>query len=150
MQLTSSVFQNNDYLPEKYTCNGQNINPPLLISGIPPNTKSLALIIDDPDAPSGIWTHWLVWNIQLDTAEIPENSVPPSAFEGITSWGKPGYNGPCPPFGVHRYFFKLFALDTLLNLPSSSTVTQLLTAMQNHIVAKAEIIARYSKKNCYV
>ncbi|MFA4827395.1 MAG: YbhB/YbcL family Raf kinase inhibitor-like protein [Candidatus Shapirobacteria bacterium] len=146
MQFTSPVFQNNDYLPKKYTCDGQNVNPPLLIGNIPKNTKSLALIIDDPDAPSGNWIHWLVWNIQLDTKEILENSVPNGALEGTTSWGKPGYNGPCPPSGTHRYFFKLFALDTLLNLQSSSTVTQLLTVMQNHIIAKAEIVARYSKK----
>jgi Raf kinase inhibitor-like YbhB/YbcL family protein len=146
MKITSPVFQNNDYLPDRFTCNGQNINPPIFISETPLNTKSLVLIVDDPDAPTGTWTHWLVWNIRSDTQEILENSVPKDAFEGITSWGKPGYNGPCPPTSVHRYFFRIFALDTVLDLRPLATVDQLLMAIQNHIVAKAEIIAKYPKK----
>lgn len=146
MQITSPVFQNNNFLPEKYTCDGQNINPPLTINNVPKNTESLVLIVDDPDAPSGTWTHWLVWNIQPETTEIPENSIPTSATEGTTNWGRPGYNGPCPPSGTHRYFFKIFALDTILDLQPQSTINQLLTTMQNHIIAQAEIIAKYSKK----
>jgi len=144
MEINSSVFQNNSFLPEKYTCDGENINPPLKISNIPSNTKSLVLIVDDPDANN--WTHWIVLNIPPNTFEISENSIPSNATEGITSWGKPGYSGPCPPSGIHRYFFKLFAVDTVLDLSPQATVDQILIAMQNHLVAQTKIIAKYSKK----
>jgi Raf kinase inhibitor-like YbhB/YbcL family protein len=146
MEITSPVFQNNNFISEKYTCDGQNINPPLIIDNTPINTKSLVLIVDDPDAPSGIWTHWTIWNISPTISEISENSLPTGAVEGITSWGKSGYSGPCPHSGTHRYFFKLFALDTILDLSSSSNVDQLLAAIQNHILTKTEIIVKYSKK----
>ena len=100
--------------------------------------------MDDIDANN--WTHWILWNISPSTLEIPENSIPSNAVEGITSWGNSKYQGPCPPSGTHRYFFKLFALDVVLDLSSSSTVDQLSIAMQNHLITKTEIIAKYSKK----
>lgn len=146
MKLSSPVFQNSDFLPDKYTCHGPNINPPLFINDVPPASKSLVLIVNDPDAPSGTWTHWLLWNVPPDIGEIAENSLPSSAVEGTTSWGQPGYRGPCPPSGTHRYFFKIFALDTTLNLPSSSTADQLMVVMDNHIIDQAELVARYSSK----
>jgi Raf kinase inhibitor-like YbhB/YbcL family protein len=146
MQITSPVFKNNDYLPEKYTCDGPDVNPPLVFSDIPPNAKSLALIVDDPDSPSGVWTHWLVWNINPDTKEILENSLPINAIEGTTTWGKVGYRGPCPSSGTHRYFFKLLALDTLVDLPPSATTAQFIEIIKNHLLSQTEIFARYSKK----
>jgi Raf kinase inhibitor-like YbhB/YbcL family protein len=146
MILASPTFKNNEFIPDKYTCNGPNLNPPLTISSLPPNTQSLALIVDDPDAPLGIWTHWTVWNIDPKTTQIAENSVPATAVEGTTSWGKPGYSGPCPPSGTHRYFFKLFALDTSLSLDSSASLNQLNSALQGHIIGQAELVGKYSKK----
>lgn len=133
MKITSSVFKNNDFIPEKYTCDGRSINPPLFITDIPENTQSLALIVEDPDAPGGVFTHWLVPNIDPNIREIPENF-------------RSDYIGPCPPFGTHRYFFKIFALDIKLELPSSSTVKEFLPAIQNHILANAELVGKYSRK----
>jgi len=144
MEITSPVFQNNNFLPEKYTCDGPNINPPLKISNIPSNTKSLVLIVDDPDANN--WTHWVVLNIPPNTFEILENSIPFNAIEGINSWGNSSYQGPCPPSGTHRYFFKLFAIDTVLDFSSSATIDQISTAIKNHLITKTEIITKYSKK----
>ncbi len=146
MRLTSPVFNNNDFLPDKYACRGANVNPPLVIDDVPAGTQSLVLIVDDPDAPAGTWTHWLVWNIKPEITEIAENSVPAGAVEGTTSWGKPGYDGPCPPSGTHRYFFKVFALNTVLDLPPTMTAERLLAAIQDHLLARAEIVAKYSKK----
>lgn len=145
MQLTSPVFKNNGFIPSKYTCDGENISPPLSVAGIPSKTKSLALIVDDPDSPSGTWTHWLIWNINANITEIPENFFSSDSIEGTTSWGKPGYSGPCPHSGTHRYFFKIFALDSKLNIPSSSLVSDFLEASQNHIIDQDQIIGRYSK-----
>lgn len=144
MKLESPAFGNMERIPSKYTCDGQDINPPLKISDVPENTKSLVLIVDDPDAPAGTWVHWLVWNISPNTKEIPENSVPKNAVEGITSWNRVGYGGPCPPSGTHRYFFKLYALDTILDLPST-TISELEKAMENHILDKAELVGLYSR-----
>ena len=146
MKLESSVFENNGNIPSKYTCDGENVNPPLEISEVPENTKSLVLIVDDPDAPMGTWVHWTVWNISPKTTEISENSVPEGAVEGITDFGKPGYGGPCPPSGTHRYFFKLYALDTTLDLGSSAKAKDIEKAMEGHILDKAELVGLYSRK----
>ncbi|HPD45072.1 MAG TPA: YbhB/YbcL family Raf kinase inhibitor-like protein [Candidatus Woesebacteria bacterium] len=145
MRLTSPVFNNNDFLPDKYACRGANVNPPLVIDDVPAGTQSLVLIVDDPDAPAGTWTHWLVWNIKPEITEIAENSVPAGAVEGTTSWGKPGYDGPCPPSGTHRYFFKVFALNCEISLSSEADINRLNQTMKDHIIAKAEIIAKYKK-----
>lgn len=146
MNLTSSVFNQNEKISSKYTCDGENVSPPLSISDVPENAKSLALISDDPDAPAGTWVHWTVWNIASDAKEIAENSVPVGAVLGITSFGNKGYGGPCPPSGTHRYFFKLYALDTVLNLNESADVKTVETAMEGHILSKAELMGTYSRK----
>jgi Raf kinase inhibitor-like YbhB/YbcL family protein len=113
MKLASPSFENGQKIHPKFTCEGENVNPKLIISDVPKNAKSLCLVVDDPDSPSGTWTHWLVWNIPPDTKEISENSVP--GTEGANTFGEIGYGGPCPGVGEHRYFFKLFALDTTLD-----------------------------------
>lgn len=145
MELTSPVFSNNQSIPFKYTCDGDDINPPLLISDVPQNAKSLVLIIDDPDAPQATWVHWTVFNISPKTVQIPENNVPPEAREGTTSFGKPGYGGPCPPSGIHHYYFKLYALDSSLNLDSSAKKEDIENAIQGHIIEQAELIGLYKR-----
>lgn len=146
MQITSPVFKNNESLPIKYTCDGSDINPPLTFSEIPENTKSLALILDDPDAPSGDWVHWVLWNITPDTKEIPEDSVPKNAIQGLTSDNTNKWGGPCPPSGTHHYQFKLYALDTMLNLPTFSKKKGLEKAMTAHILDQTILVGLYERK----
>ncbi len=146
MKLTSSVFQSNQSVPAKFTCDGENVNPPLTISDTPGDAKSIVLIMDDPDAPSGTWVHWTLWNIDPNTKEIAENSLARGAIEGITSFGKPGYGGPCPPSGTHHYHFKLYALDTTLSLSSSASREDLEKSMKGHIISKSELVGLYSHK----
>ncbi len=146
MKLTSPAFKNKEKIPARYTCDGQNINPPLEISGVPENTRGLVLINDDPDAPVGDWVHWLVWNLDPATKDIAENSVPAGAIEGTTSFGRPGYGGPCPPSGTHRYFFKLYALDINLNLNQNTNKKQLEIAMKGHIIDQTGLIGLYGRK----
>jgi hypothetical protein len=146
MTITTPAFEHNGNIPSKHTCDGNNVNPHLKFSGIPAGAKKLALIVDDPDAPSGMFVHWVVWNIDPATTEIKEDSVPKEALEGITDYKKPGYKGPCPPSGTHRYFFKLYALDTELKLGTASTKADLEKAMKGHILAQSEIIGLYKKK----
>jgi len=143
MKLTSPDFQNNGKIPVKFTGDGEDINPNLIIEEIPPETKSLVLIMDDPDAPAGTWDHWLVWNISPETVMIKEDSIPKDAIQGENSWGRNDYGGPAPPSGTHRYFFSLFALDKELDLEEGSSKTELLEAMENHIIEKAELIGLY-------
>lgn len=145
MQIESPSFKPGESIPSKFTCQGVDVNPTLTISNVPAQTKSLALIMDDPDAPGGTWVHWLLWNISNQTKEIPENSVPAFAVQGKNSWGKSKYGGPCPPSGLHRYFFKLYALDTKLSISSSADKKQLENAMKGHILATAELMGTYRK-----
>jgi Raf kinase inhibitor-like YbhB/YbcL family protein len=145
MKLTSDTFEHNAPIPPRYTCDGENIHPPLSIRGVPQEAKTLVLIVDDPDAPMGTWLHWTLWNIPAATVTIHEGEVPSGAFEGITSFGKPGYGGPCPPSGTHRYFFKLYALDASLSLESGAPLSELIKAMQGHILAKTELIGLYRR-----
>lgn len=145
MKITSTAFTDSTSIPLKYTCQGDNINPELKIEGVPENAKSLALIMDDPDAPMGTWVHWVVWNISPDITTIPQNSVPAESIEGITSFGKSGYGGPCPPKGVHRYYFKLYALNDKLNIPKNSNKEDLLKAMDGKIIQQAELMGTYIK-----
>lgn len=145
MKLTSPAFKHGQRIPAIYTCDGKNINPPLVISEVPPGTKSLALIVDDPDAPAGVWVHWVVWNIRPDTNKIAEGSVSKEAEEGITSFGRTGYGGPCPPRGTHHYFFRLYALDTKLNLPKQSSREQADKAMKLHIIAETKLMGLYER-----
>ena len=146
MKISSAAFENNSFIPSKYTCEGQEINPPLEFKDVPEDTKSLALIVDDPDAPMKTWTHWTIWNIDAKTIQIPENSCPKGAIEGVTSFGRTGYGGPCPPSGTHRYFFKLFALDKMLDLSPNSYVRDIESTIEGHIIQKAELIGLYKKK----
>jgi Raf kinase inhibitor-like YbhB/YbcL family protein len=143
MQISSPAFKHNEYIPLKYACEGEDINPALAISAIPEGAKSLALIMDDPDAPIGLWVHWVVFDIPV-AGGIEENSVPGKL--GITTSGGRGYGGPCPPSGTHRYFFKVYALDTKLDLNEGVSKSQLEKAMQGHILEKAELIGLYKKK----
>jgi Raf kinase inhibitor-like YbhB/YbcL family protein len=146
LQIRSTAFVTNGYIPARYTCDGTDINPPLEIADVPAGTKSLALIVDDPDAPVGMWVHWVVWNIDPATREIAEDSVPSGAGQGKNDWKRNNYGGPCPPSGVHRYFFKLYALDVKLNLGSGATKTELEKAMHGHILANAELIGLYKRR----
>ncbi len=146
MRLVSKVFQNNGPIPAKYTCDGANINPPLLISDVPEKAKSLVLVVDDPDSPTGTWTHWLVWNINTGLNEIKENEIPDEGVEGITSFGKVGYGGLCPHQGEHRYVFKLYALNEFLTLDPKSDAKALESAIMGKILDKAELMGLYSRK----
>ncbi len=144
MNLTSTAFENNINIPSTYTCDGKNINPPLAWSGAPNSTQSFALIVDDPDAPSGDWAHWILWNMPPTTTSIPERFLPTSPMvEGTTSFSDAAYGGPCPPSGTHRYYFKLYALNTTLTLQSTATKEDLVQAMQGHIIDQAELIGLY-------
>ena len=146
MKIASAAFANNSKIPSKYTCDGENVNPPFEFIDIPKKAKSLALIVDDPDAPSRVWVHWVVYNINPTTTKVDENSVLQDGIEGMTDFGKPGYGGPCPPSGTHRYFFKLYALDITLDLPPNATREMLEKTMQGHIIDKAELIGLYSRE----
>jgi len=145
MKITSTEFENESMIPSKYTCDGDNINPPLSFNGIPSDTVSLVLVVDDPDAPGGTWLHWTVWNIDPAAEGIPENSVPAEATEGVTDFGTPGYGGPCPPSGTHRYFFKIYAIDMTLDLDTSTSVDALMSAIEGHILGQAELIGLYER-----
>jgi Raf kinase inhibitor-like YbhB/YbcL family protein len=145
MKITTPAFQEGGNIPSKFTCDGSDANPPLRFEGAPAEAKSLALIVDDPDAPSGLFTHWLVWNIDPKTTAIDENSAPPNAIQGKNDFGKSGYGGPCPPSGTHRYFFKVFALDRKLELPAGSKRAQLDAQMRGHVIAQGELMGRYSR-----
>lgn len=146
MKISSSAFEHNGSIPSQYTCDGQSRIPPLAFSGIPEGTKSLALIHDDPDAPAGLWVHWIVWNINPESSGIHEGTLPSGALEGTNSWERVGYSAPCPPSGRHRYFFTLYALDTTLNLDLSAKKESLEKAMGDHILAKAILIGLYGRK----
>ena len=145
MKLTSPAFENNGKIPSEYTCDGSDTSPELNIADVPKNAKSLVLVNDDPDAPVGTWDHWIVFNILPATAKI-EKGEEPEGLGGKNSWGKTGYGGPCPPSGVHRYFFKLYALDTTLNLKEGATKKEIEKAMQGHVVAKTELIGTYKRQ----
>jgi hypothetical protein len=143
LKITSPAFRHNDVIPAKCTGDGKDINPALQIEGIPEGTQSLALVVDDPDAPMGTWDHWVVWNIPPSNL-IKENSVP--GTEGLNSFRRHRYGGPCPPSGTHRYFFKVYALDTKLTLNPNSNKKDLEKAMQGHVLAKGEIIGKYARR----
>jgi Raf kinase inhibitor-like YbhB/YbcL family protein len=138
-------------IPKKYTCDGQDVSPPLSWSAVPNGANSLALIADDPDAPMGTWVHWVVWNIPANALGLEEDqpkrdSLLTGMKQGMSDFRRVGYGGPCPPSGTHRYFFKLYALDTMLNLPSSTTKKELEKAMQGHLIQQAELMGKYRRK----
>jgi len=150
MNLTSSAFTEGNMIPVKYTCDGEDVSPPLVWSGVPAGTKALALICDDPDAPVGTWVHWVLFNLPPDSMGLPEGVPAVKTLEnggvhGKNSWRRVGYGGPCPPSGTHRYFFKLYALDQPLTLTSSATAKHVRAAMQGHILAEAQLMGRYKR-----
>ncbi|MBI1976506.1 MAG: YbhB/YbcL family Raf kinase inhibitor-like protein [Candidatus Omnitrophica bacterium] len=151
MQLTSSAFKANQPIPRQYTCEGKDLSPALQWMDPPAGMKSFALISDDPDAPMGTWVHWVVWNLPADLRGLPEGvakeaKLPDGTAQGITDFGRTGYGGPCPPPGKpHRYFFKLYALDTMLHLPSNIRKRELEAAMKEHILAQAELVGLYQR-----
>jgi len=149
-QMTSTAFTQGNPIPPLYTCTSKNISVPLTWGDPPAGTCSLALILDDPDAPIGDWVHWVIYNIPISSSGFTENIRPDAqladgSLQGKNSWGKLGYGGPCPASGTHRYFFKLYALDTLLDLKSGASKSTLLAAMEGHILAYAELMGTYHK-----
>jgi len=146
MILTSPSFKDGAMIPAKFTCEGGDMNPELQIQNVPEGAKSLALIMHDPDAPvKGGFTHWVVWNIKPSTVLIKEESVPPGSVEGLHGAGKPGYFGPCPPLGTHRYEFRLYALDAVLQLPETTGKAELEAAMKGHVLEETMLMGRYEK-----
>jgi len=151
MKIYSPVFLHGDAILPRYTCDGLDISVPLAWQDLPPNAASLSLIMDDPDAPGGTWVHWVLYSIvaeisAMDENQARENRLANGALQGLNSWGQIGYGGPCPPSGSHRYFFKLYALDMMVAKEPGLTKTQLLTAMQSHILAEVEMVGTYQRK----
>ena len=150
MNITSSAFAEGSIIPSKYTCDGQDISPPLEWKDAPEGTKSFALISDDPDAPMGTWVHWVAFNIPAGVAKLEENIKRDKEFkngmkQGNNDWPRIGYGGPCPPSGTHRYYFKLYALDTMLDIKAGATKEQLLKAMKGHVLAEARMMGKYKR-----
>ncbi|MEK9165422.1 MAG: YbhB/YbcL family Raf kinase inhibitor-like protein [Patescibacteria group bacterium] len=146
LQLKSPDFLDQGQISSKYTCDGEDINPPLEISGVPEGAQTLALIVDDPDAPAGDWAHWLLWNIPVEVSKISENSAPLKAVQGKTDFNQNKYGGPCPPSGAHRYQFKLYALDSQLNLTLNTRKKNLEKAMQGHILDQVLLVGLYKRE----
>jgi Raf kinase inhibitor-like YbhB/YbcL family protein len=151
-KLTSDAFTNGQAIPAKYSCIGKNISPALAWINPPAGTQSFALIVEDPDAPGGTWTHWVLFNISASARELPENLpvtgknvTSGEAYTGTNSWGDIGYGGPCPPSGTHRYYFRIYALDTLISLLPGATKEQVLKEMKGHIIAQTELMGTFSK-----
>ncbi|MBI4757914.1 MAG: YbhB/YbcL family Raf kinase inhibitor-like protein [Chloroflexi bacterium] len=150
-ELASTAFAPGKPIPRKYTCDGENISPPLQWGDPPQPTRSFALIADDPDAPAGTWVHWVLYNLPAGARALPEAvrsdaTLPDGSRHGQNSWRRLGYGGPCPPSGTHRYFFKLYALDTVLDLAAGASKEQLLQAMKGHILAQTEVMGLYARK----
>ena len=151
MEITSSAFTHGGTIPAKYTCDGPDVSPPLAWSGVPEGTRSLILICDDPDAPMGTWVHWVVVNIPPNMTGFPEgvsgaNLDEQGIVQGMTDFRRSDYGGPCPPSGTHRYYFKLYALDTILGLDSKATKKQVESAMKGHILTEAQLMGRYARQ----
>jgi hypothetical protein len=146
MTITSAAFKLSDKIPPQYTCDGEDINPPLAFSEVPEGAKSLALIMDDPDAPNSTFTHWVIYDMSPLTLQIPENSTPITGKMGINDFAHKGYGGPCPPTGTHHYHFKLYALDIETGLPDGASDEELMIAMDGHILESAELISEYQRR----
>jgi len=150
LKLTSAAFEEGGMIPAKYTCDGDNVSPPLAWSGVPENARTLALVADDPDAPRGTWVHWVVYQIPATEKGLPENvpareTLDGGARQGRNDFKNTGYGGPCPPSGTHRYFFRLYALDAEPNPPSGVSKEQLLKAIEGHVVAEGQLMGRYQR-----
>lgn len=150
MQMTSNAFADGENIPARFTCDGDDISPQLAWSGLPGGSQTLVLICDDPDAPGGTWDHWVMFNIPASIAGLPEGvrsqEISESVVEGTNSWGRTGYGGPCPPSGTHRYYFKLYALDSALTLDSTAAKKDVGRAMEGHILEQAQLMGRYSRQ----
>ena len=151
LKVTSSAFEEGELIPKQYTCDDADVSPPLAWSGAPEETQTFALICDDPDAPAGTWVHWVLYNWPADTTQLPE-AVPTQpelengARQGRNDFGNIGYGGPCPPSGTHRYYFKVYAVDTVLDLVPGATKAELLKAMAGHIVAEGQLMGKYARQ----
>ncbi|NLF77063.1 MAG: YbhB/YbcL family Raf kinase inhibitor-like protein [Chloroflexi bacterium] len=145
LQITSPAFSEGGSIPAKFTCTGENVSPALAWTGAPDGVRSCALIMDDPDAPRGTWVHWVVFNLPGDRSDLPEAVGQAAGVQGTNSWGRTGYGGPCPPSGTHRYFFKLYVLDTALNLKAGASKEDVLRAMEGHILAQGQLMGTYHK-----
>jgi len=151
IKITSPAFDDGGLIPSKYTCDGADISPPLQWQPAPEGTRSIALICDDPDAPMGTWVHWVLFNLPADTTELAENippdkTLPNAARQGTNDFRRIGYGGPCPPSGTHRYFFKIYALDTQIDLSPGADKRQLLKAVDGHILGKGQLVGKYSRQ----
>ncbi len=150
IKITSSAFEEGGLIPAKYTCDGADVSPPLQWDAVPEGTKSIALICDDPDAPMGTWVHWVLFNLPAEAKELAQNipaeeTLPNGAMQGVSDFGRIGYGGPCPPGGTHRYFFKIYALDTEVGLQAGADKRQLLKAMEGHILEQGQLIGKYKR-----
>jgi hypothetical protein len=150
MKLSSPAFADGAVIPMRYTCTGDDVSPPLAWSDTPAGAKSVALIVDDPDAPVGTWVHWVAFNLPVTAGGLPEGikdakQLPSGGTQGTNSWRRIGYGGPCPPSGTHRYFFKLYALDTTLSLGNNATAKDLQAAMKGHILAESQLMGRFKR-----
>jgi len=145
LTISSPALKNGGEIPKKYTCDGANVNPPLQVENVPSSTRSLALVFDDVDAPRGTYVHWILWNIAPGVKEIKENSVPEGAVQGVNDFKKRYYGGPCPPRQAHKYVFKIYALDILLNLNSNGTKKDLEKVMEGHILSRAQLTGLFKR-----
>ncbi len=151
IKITSSAFEDGGLIPAKYTCDGADMSPPLQWDVVPEGTKSIAVICDDPDAPMGTFVHWVIFGLPADTRELAENipsdeTLPSGAKQGTSDFGRIGYGGPCPPSGTHRYFFKIYALDTEVDLAAGASKRELLEAMEGHILGQGQLIGKYKRQ----
>jgi hypothetical protein len=151
IKITSSAFKDGDMIPAKYTCDEDDISPPLKWDTVPDGTRSIALINDDPDAPMGTWVHWVLYNLPPDKRELPENfpddeTLPDGTKQGVTDFGKTGYGGPCPPSGTHRYYFKIYALDSMIDSTTLLDKKALVEKMQGHILAQGQLMSKYKRQ----
>jgi len=151
IKITSSAFQDGGLIPAKYTCDGADVSPPLQWDNVPDGTKSIALICDDPDAPMGTFVHWVIFSLPAETRQLTEKVpadkiLPSGARQGTSDFGRIGYGGPCPPSGTHRYFFKIYALDAKVDLPAGARKSDLLKAMQGHILAQGQLVGKYKRR----
>jgi Raf kinase inhibitor-like YbhB/YbcL family protein len=151
IKITSSAFQDGGLIPSKYTCDGTDVSPPLQWNEVPESTKSIAVICDDPDAPMGTFVHWVLFNLPAETRELvedipPDDTLPNDAKQGTSDFGRTGYGGPCPPSGTHRYYFKIYALDNELNLPDKARKSELVKAMEGHILGQGQLMGKYKRR----
>lgn len=151
IKITSPAFEDGGLIPARYTCDGEDISPPLRWDAVPEGTRSIALICDDPDAPMGTWVHWVLFNLPADTRELAEKfpadeTLHDGTRQGITDFGSTGYGGPCPPSGTHRYFFKIYALDTKIDLVAVADKARLLEAMEGHILGQGQLVGKYERQ----